>query len=314
MHSHSLERHTHPHRYLGAAHDSNQRRTLAVVALTAAMMVAEIAAGIAFGSMALLADGWHLASHAGALGISAAAYAYARRHQDSGRYAFGAAKAGDLAGFASALVLLMVAVLMAWESAQRLMVPAVIAFDEAILVAILGLVVNLVSAWMLRDEHHHDHDHDHDHADDHHADHNLRAAYLHVLADALTSVLAIAALVSGRFLGWTWMDPVMGIVGAVVITKWSVGLLRSTSAVLLDATPQESVAAAVRAAIEGDGDNRVADLHLWRLGPGHLAAVITVVTHHPRAPEHYKSLLAGIGELSHVTVEVQECADHRDAA
>jgi len=321
MHHHDLNAWQRSHNYLGAGHDRNEGRTRLVMLLTAAMMVAEIAAGIAFGSMALLADGWHMASHAGALGISAFAYAYARRHQNSGKYSFGTGKVGDLAGFSSALVLAMVAALMAYESVVRLISPVSIAFDQAIAVAVLGLVVNLVSAWLLKDDHHHhhghdhhdhehhdDHDHDHDdHAHHHHADHNLRAAYLHVITDALTSVLAIAALVMGRFFGWTWMDPLMGIVGAIVIAKWAFGLMGDTGRVLLDATPDTKLTEAVRTAVEAEADNSVADLHVWRIGPGHHAAVLTVVTHHPRAPAHYKALVANVPGLSHITVEVETC-------
>lgn len=286
------------HGFLADSHASNMRRTQAVLALTLVTMAAEIAAGTLFGSMALLADGWHMGSHAAAMGIAVFAYAYARRHADSGVYTFGTGKVGDLAGFASALFLAVVAGLMAVESTERLMSPVNIAFDEALIVAVLGLLVNLISAWLLKDGHQH---HEHNHTDDH----NLRAAYVHVLTDALTSVLAIVALLAGRFWGAAWMDPAMGLVGAAIILRWAWSLAVSTSRVLLDADPPGRIAATVRTAIESDADNRIADLHVWRVGPGHLAAMITIVTDEPRPPAHYKNLLGDIIALSHVTIEVE---------
>jgi cation diffusion facilitator family transporter len=305
MHSHSLERWQHSHVFLGADHERNERRTRLVVGLTLVMMVGEIVAGTMFGSMALLADGWHMGTHAGALTISALAYRYARRHARSERYAFGTGKVGDLAGFTSAVVLAGVAVLIGWQSAQRLVSPVAIRFDEAIAVAVLGLIVNLVSAALLGGEHAgHAHADVHSHA---HADHNLRSARLHVLADALTSVFAIAALCAGRFLHWNWMDPLIGVVGALVILRWSVSLLRDSGAVLLDVGPSPEITAAIRSQVEADADNKVADLHVWRLGPGHFAAIVSVVTDEPRPPEHYKALLAGVPQLAHVTVEVCPC-------
>jgi cation diffusion facilitator family transporter len=319
MHSDSLAPWQKRHSFLAAGHGKNARRTMAVLILTAVMMVAEIVAGMLFGSMALLADGWHMGSHAAALGIAVFAYAYAHRHADNTLYTFGTGKVGDLAGFASALLLLMIAGLMAYESAARLIAPVAIAYYEAILVAALGLVVNLVSAWMLKDDHSHGHDHGHDHAhheghDHHHHDHNLRAAYMHVLTDALTSVLAIVALLAGLLWNLVWMDAVMGIVGAAIIVRWAWGLLRAAGRVLLDAAPAGDTMAAVRKAIEAEADNRIADLHIWRVGPGHLAAVLTVVTHHARTPAHYKKMLAGIPCLSHVTVEVELCCDQKPHA
>lgn len=274
------------------------RRTQAVLVLTLVTMAAEIVAGSLFGSMALLADDWHMGSHAAAMGIAVFAYAYARRHQHSGVYTFGTGKVGDLAGFASALFLAVVAGLMVIESTERLMSPVNIAFNEALIVAVLGLLVNLVSAWLLKEDHQH-------HAHGHIHDHNLRAAYVHVLTDALTSVLAIVALLAGKFWGAAWMDPAMGLVGAIIILRWAWSLAVSTSRVLLDADPPGSITAAVRAAIEGDADNRIADLHVWRVGPGHLAAMITIVTDKPRPPAHYKNLLGDILALSHVTIEVE---------
>ncbi len=313
MHSDSLAPWQKRHSFLAAHHGRNARRTKLVFALTVVMMVAEIVAGSLFGSMALLADGWHMGSHAAALGIAAFAYAYAHRHAENSVYTFGTGKVGDLAGFSSALLLLVIAGLMAVESAQRLIAPVTIAYNDALIVAVVGLVVNLVSAWMLKEDHHHEHDHSSDH-EHHHHDHNLRAAYVHVLTDALTSVLAIVALAAGLLWGWMWLDPAMGIVGAAIILRWAWGLMRTTGSILLDAAPSGEVTDSVRRAIEAEADNRVADLHVWRVGPGHLAAVVTVVTHHARTPAHYKTLLAGIPCLSHVTVEVERCCDQKPHA
>jgi cation diffusion facilitator family transporter len=309
MHSHSIDRWTHEHLYLGAHHARNERRTRFVIALTAMMMIAEIAAGIAFGSMALLADGLHMATHAGALFISVAAYAYARRHAHDPRFSFGTGKVGDLAGFTSALILAVVALVIGYESLLRVFAPVPIRFDEAIAVAVLGLLVNLLSAWLLRDddgvtgEHSHQDGHDHHH---HHADHNLKAAYLHVLADTATSVLAIVALVMGRLYGWLWMDPLMGVVGALVIGRWSYRLMKDTAAVLVDVSADVRLEVAVRTRLETEGD-RVADLHLWRVGPGHNAAALTIVTDRPRQPNHYKERLSDLPRISHITIEVQPC-------
>jgi len=316
MHENSLEPWQKPHNFLATGHQKNARRTTIVLWLTLVTMAAEIAAGHVFNSMALLADGWHMGSHAAALGIAAFAYAYARRHEGNSIYTFGTGKVGDLAAFSSALLLLGIAAFMAFESVGRLLNPVTISYREALWVAAVGLGVNLFSAWMLKDDHNHGHDHTHGHSHDHdhdhthhHQDHNLRAAYVHVLTDALTSVLAIAALAAGLIWGLAWMDAAMGIVGAAIIVHWAVKLIGTTARVLLDATPSGDTTAAVKRAIEAEHDNRVADLHIWRVGPGHLAAVVTVVTHHPRAPAHYKALLAGIPCLSHITVEV-ECCDH----
>lgn len=304
----------HDHVFLGSAHDRNARRTLWVVVLTGVMMVAEIAAGYWSGSMALLADGFHMATHAGALGIAAAAYAYARRHATSRRYSFGTGKVGDLAGFASALILAMIALGIGAESIRRLFEPTSVAFGEATIVAVVGLVVNLASAALLGGGHHHHghghghahtHDHDHDHHDHHHGggqDNNLRSAYMHVLADALTSVLAILALLAGWFLGWTWLDPVMGIVGAVVIARWSWGLMRDTAAILLDTT-DDHVAEEVRELVETPGDARVTDLHVWRIGPEAHAAIVSTIG--PASVGEIRRRLAPVHELRHLTVEVR---------
>ncbi len=319
MHTHSVDPWRHDHVFLGADHDRNERRTWIVIGLTAAMMVGEIAAGAAFGSMALLADGFHMATHAGALTIAAVAYLYARRHARDARFSFGTGKLGELAGYSSAVILAVVALLIGYESVLRLTAPIPIRFDEAIAVAVLGLVVNLASAWLLHggsSDHDHHHGHDHDHAHEHahgHQDHNLRSAYFHVLTDALTSVLAIMGLLAGRFYGWTWMDPAMGLVGAVVIARWSWGLLRGAGAVLLDTMPDDALAGRVRDALERDGD-RVADLHLWRLGPGHMALVVSVVSDRPQPPDRYKARLSALPRLSHVTVEVHPCEGARGAA
>lgn len=309
MHNHSADGLGHDHAFLGQDHGRNERRARLVIALTFVMMIAEVAAGLAFGSMALLADGMHMATHAGALALSAAAYAYARRHLHNPRYSFGTGKVGDLAGFSSAIILAVFALTIGWESVQRLADPVAIGFREATLVAVVGLMVNLVSAALLHDGHHHHHapngegarrTHGHQH------DHNLRAAYFHVLADALTSVLAIAGLLAGRYFGWIWMDPAVGILGAIVIARWSWGLMRDAGAVLLDAVPDARLPGLIRSAIES-GDDQVTDLHVWRVGPSHNAAVISVVSYAPKPPAHYKSLLGDFRGLCHVTVEVEQC-------
>lgn len=307
MHAHSLDTWRHSHVFLGADHGRNERRTWLVVVLTAATMVAEIAAGLAFGSMALLADGWHMSTHAGALAIAAFAYRYARRHAGDPRFTFGTGKLGDLAGFASAVALALIAFLIGFESLMRLIAPVSIRFDEAIAVAVAGLAVNLLCAWILRDDHHR-HDHGaHDHGHHHHHDHNLRGAYLHVMADAFTSLLAIAGLLIGRFYGWIWLDAAIGIVGAAVIARWSWSLLRDSGAVLLDAAPDPSLTAEIRKRLEA-GDDRIADLHLWRVGPGHHAAIVSLVSPRPLAPDDYKRRLDDVPHLSHVTVEINACA------
>ncbi|MBP1882318.1 CDF family Co(II)/Ni(II) efflux transporter DmeF [Sinorhizobium mexicanum] len=304
----------HDHVFLGDNHRRNERRTWFVIALTAGMMIAEIAAGTYYGSMALVADGWHMSTHAAAMLIAALAYLYARRNARNRRFTFGTGKLGDLAGFASAIVLALIALLIGWESLLRLMNPVAISFPQAISVAVLGLAVNLVSAWLLSDDHahhHYAHDHHHDHGDHHHGhgrDNNLRAAYLHVLADALTSVLAIVALTAGSVYGWIWLDPLMGVVGALVIARWSVGLIRDAGSVLLDYIPaSEDLPEEIRAAIEQDGD-RITDLHVWQLGPGHHGAIVSLVTKNPQSPSLYRDKLAHLRELSHVTVEVERLA------
>ena len=402
----------HSHVFLGETHARNERRTWAVIWLCGFMMVAEIVGGALFGSLALVADGLHMSTHAGALLLAALAYTYARRHANDPRFAFGTGKVGDLAGFSSAIILAMIALLIGYEGIDRLLHPVPISFAEAIPIAGLGLLVNAGSAWLLGGGHHrHGHDHahgDHDHgseahhidtdrgtltlaivedgvpprfrlrsdgdglpaadqvcvetvradgsrqafafatrdgfldsvetipephafsaslrlrADDghvedhsvlfeehdhgghaggHHHDNNMRAAFIHVMADAAVSVLVIVGLLFARYFGWLWMDPLAGIVGAMVIASWSYGLLRDTGGILLDRTPDPALAESLRRTIEADGD-RLTDLHLWRLGPGHLGAIVALVTSKPRGPDYYRGRLAGFPALSHLTVEV----------
>jgi len=296
---------SHDHVFLGERHDENARRTLWVVGLTSLMMVGEIAAGIVFNSMALLADGFHMATHAGALAVAAGAYAFARRHAADRRFSFGTGKVGDLSGFASALVLALVALGIAVESIGRLFDPSPVAFGEATVVAILGLGVNVASVFLLSGGpghgHHHEHHHDHGHDHAHH-DNNLRSALAHVLADALTSVLAIVALMAGRYLGWVWLDPAMGIVGGIVIAVWAWNLLRDTAAVLLD-TSDPHLEAEVREQVEGPGDARITDLHVWRIGPGAHAAIVSVAGTVDR--ETIRERLVPVHELAHVTIETR---------
>ncbi|PNW93697.1 CDF family Co(II)/Ni(II) efflux transporter DmeF [Burkholderia pseudomallei] len=406
----------HDHVFLGAAHGQNERRTWTVIALCTAMMIAEIVGGTLFGSLALVADGLHMSTHAGAMLIAALAYTYARRHASDARFVFGTGKLGDLAGFTSAIVLAMIALLIAYEAIARFLSPVPIHFDEAIPIAVLGLLVNLASVWLLSGDHHgHSHHHGHaahhahgdeaqtistgagvfavsifedgvppvfrispaakqaciagaratittiradgshqtfdmaergdrlesidaipephaftaivrlhgsehsltfvEHEHAHHhghggskdvtaRDHNIRSAYIHVIADAAVSVLAIVGLVLARAFGWMWMDPLAGIVGALVIANWSYGLMRDTGRILLDVSPDTRLADNVRRSIESGGD-RVTDLHVWRLGPGHMSAVVSVATGDPaRDSRFYHQLLKRFTSLSHVTVEV----------
>jgi cation diffusion facilitator family transporter len=325
MHSQSVGAFRHDHLFFGVDHARNERKTWAVIALCGVMMVAEIGGGALFGSMALIADGLHMSTHAGALLIAALAYTYARRHARDERFAFGTGKLGDLAAFTSAIILALIALLIGWQSIGRLLRPVPIAFDEAIAVAALGLCVNVASAWLLRGDHdpvhpshvgHVDGEHDHQehvhdasspgHGRGDHHDLNFRAAYVHVVADAAISVLALIGLIAGRQLGWVWMDPLMGIVGACVIANWSWGLVRAAGAVLLDLSQDAGLAAEVVERLEQNGD-RIADLHLWRVGPGHTAAVVSVVSDRPVPPAAYKARLQDLPGLSHVTVEVELC-------
>jgi cation diffusion facilitator family transporter len=307
----------HSHSFLGAGHDRNERKTWAVIWLCAAMMIAEIFGGLAFGSIALVADGLHMSTHAGALLLAALAYSYARRHVDDPRFTFGTGKLGDLAGFASAIILAMIALLICYEAVTRLIDPVPIHFTEAIAIASVGLAVNVASVWLLggAHDHHHDHghahhhdhdhdDHDHPHAHAHHSDNNMRAALVHVLADAAVSILVIVGLVLARLFGWLWMDALAGIIGAIVIASWSVTLIRDTGKILLDMTPDAEMADHLRKTIEADGDS-LADLHLWRLGPGHLGAIVSVCTRETRGQDYYRARLAKFPMLSHLTIEVQ---------
>jgi cation diffusion facilitator family transporter len=323
MHTHSIEPWQHGHVFLGAKHDRHERRTWFVVALTAAMMVAEITGGTIFGSMAVIADGWHMSTHAGALTIAALAYRFARRHARDARFSFGTGKMGELAAFCSAVILAMIAAAIGYEAVTRLFAPVAIDFEQATWLAAVALGVNLASAWLLFDHDHH-HADDHAHADDDHAhehahhhqyahDSNIRAAYVHVLADAMTSVLAIVGLLAGRFYGWVWMDPAMALIGVCVILSWSFGLIRASGTVLLDMVPDRHLAGAIRKRLEVEGD-RVSDLHLWRLGPGHVGLIAAVVADRPQAPAVYKQRLESIAGLSHVTVEVHACEDHKRKA
>ena len=294
----------HDHVFLGSSHDEHARRTMWVVALTATFMIGEIIAGYLTGSMALTADGFHMATHAGALSVAAAAYAYAKRHAKSARFSFGTGKVGDLAGFASAMVLGLIALGIGIESAMRLFRPITVAFETATWIACVGLIVNVASALLLSGGSHHGHSHDHDHAHHHGKahDNNFRSAYIHVVADALTSVLAIIALLSGRFLGWVWMDPIMGIIGAMVIGSWCWTLIRDTAAVLLD-TVDNHVAEEVRELVEAPGDAKVTDLHVWRVGPQAHAAIVEVVSQVPIGT--LRDRLKPVHEIEHLTVAVR---------
>jgi cation diffusion facilitator family transporter len=286
-----------------------EKNTWRVVALTATMMVVEITTGWLFNSMALLADGWHMSTHVAALGLTAAAYLLARRYASDTRFAFGTWKIEILGGFASAIVLAMVALYMAAESVQRFFQPLDIHYNQALLVALIGLLVNLASAVMLKD-HGHGHHHHHGQLSRGHGDLNLRAAYVHVLADATTSVLAIVALLGGKFLDWAWLDPAMGIVGAGVITAWSYGLLRDTSRVLLDREMDHEIVREIREALESDADTRITDLHVWRVGRAQFACLVSIVAGNPKTPGEYKDLLRDHEEIVHVTVEVMQCPNH----
>lgn len=320
-----------------------ERRTLIVAALTAAFMVVEVVGGLAYGSMALLADGLHMGSHAVALGIALAAYVYARRRARDERFNFGTGKVNALGGFTGALLLAVFAAFMAWESGMRFLHPVEIQFDHAIVVAALGLLVNGVSVVLLgvhehdhgedlhghAQEHGHesesDHAHEHGHAHEPHEhghadgrghgeDHNLRAAYLHVVADALTSVAALVALLGGKYLGLSWLDPVMGLVGSVLVGRWSWSLLRQSSAVLLDHQAPLELREQLRKALEGGGDERVADLHVWSVGPGVRAACVTLVGHELRSTSEYKARVPAELGIRHLTLELHRCRSEEPVA
>jgi cation diffusion facilitator family transporter len=314
-----MHRTDHPH--FRHSHDfaldssSAERRTRIVIGIAATMMVIEITAGVAFNSMALLVDGWHMATHVTAFLITALAYYFSRRHAANPLHSFGTAKIGVLGGFASAVVLAVIALLMAGESVHRFFVPLSIHFNEAIGIAVLGLAVNLVCALVLTHAHDHANSHDHGHRHQHH-DLNLRAAYLHVLADAFTSVTAISALLAGKFFAWTWLDPAVGILGSGVVMSWAYTLIRDTGGILLDRTPASSdLPEEIRRAIETDGDSIVTDLHVWQVGVGKFAAIVSIVAHEPRTSDQYRELLRGHEELVHVTIETQHCReDHETLA
>jgi len=307
MHKHTLENWQHSHDFT-VKNAKGEQRTQYVLILTAITMIVEIIAGSVYGSMALLADGWHMGTHVAAFMITLFAYRYARKHANNPAFSFGTGKVNVLGGFASAIALAVVALVMLVESLQRIVDPHTIHFNEAIAVACIGLFINVVSAFLLKDDHNHTH-HDHNDAHHHHHDHNLKAAYLHVMADALTSVLAIVALVSGKYLGWNWLDPVMGIVGAFIITRWSFGLLKQTGPILLDASIEKEYKSKIIDAIENDSDNRISDIHVWKVGANHYAAIISLVTHYPNSTEYYKKLLKKFNKLSHVTIEVNYCEE-----
>ncbi len=296
MHTHTLSNWQHDHDF-ALINDKGERRTKLVLVLTFFTMIVEITAGITFGSMALLADGWHMGTHVAAFMITVFAYRYSRIHANDQTFAFSTAKVGILGGFASSVALAVVALMMIIESVQRLFEPHLIHFNEAIAVASLGLLINLVSVLLLKD-------HDHAH---HHHDQNLKAAYLHVLADTLTSVLAIIALLAGKYYAWNWLDPIMGIVGAIVITRWSYSLLKETSPVLLDESIDEKYRLAIKEKIELDSDNRISDLHIWRIRSRRYAIIISLVTHSPKPPDYYKQLLEDFNKLAHITIEVNHC-------
>lgn len=295
----TLKNWQHSHEF-SVKNEKGEQRTQYVLMLTAITMVVEIIAGSVYGSMALLADGWHMGTHVAAFLIAIFAYRYARKHANNPAYSFGTGKVNVLGGFASAIALAVVALVMLVESLQRIIDPQSIHFNEAIVVAGIGLLVNVISAFLLKDDHSHTH---HDHGNH---DHNLKAAYLHVLADALTSLLAIVALVLGKYLGWNWLDPIMGVVGAIIITRWSYGLLKQTSPILLDASIEEEYKQKITKAIEGEADNRVSDIHVWRVSAHHYAVIIALVTQFPNSTGHYKGLLSEFHKLSHITIEVNE--------
>jgi len=306
MHIYKLGEWQHHHQF-NMENPQGERNTWKVISLTLVMMVIEIVAGLLFGSMALLADGFHMATHTFALGITVIAYYYSRKHAHDRRYSFGTGKIGVLGGFTSAIFLALVSFAMIFESSIRLVTPISIRFNEAIFVAVIGLAVNLVSAYLLHgsgaDHHHSEHEHNECH------DHNLRAAYLHVIADALTSLLAIVALITGKYFGWIWMDPIMGIVGAIVILKWAYNLVTQTGKILLDYNVDKSFMTKIKVILESDSDTRISDIHAWKLGSQKYAAIVSIVTHYPKAPDYYKGLLKPLADIAHLTIEVHTCDD-----
>ncbi len=304
MHIHTLEKWKHSHDFV-VIHEQGEKRTKKVFVLTLTTMVAEIIAGFAFGSMALLADGWHMGTHAVAFAITIFAYHYSKKHIKDKQFTFGTGKVSVLGGFASAVALASVAIFMALESIERFIHPTIIHFNQAIAVAVLGLFVNIVCAYLLYGHH------SHSHSQIHHHDHNIRGAYLHVLADVLTSILAIFALFFGKYFGWNWLDPLMGVVGALLISRWSYGLLADTSSILLDKNIALEKTKDIIKTIESDSDNRISDIHVWKVGPADYAAMISLVTHFPKNSEYYKNLLTEYEELSHINIEVNYCEDEQ---
>lgn len=317
--SHSLKPWLHEHNFSNQ-NQQGERNTLYVLLLTIVTMFAEIIAGTVYGSMALLADGWHMGTHAAAFLITLFVYRYSRKHKSDPKYAFGTGKVSVLGGFTSAIALGLVALMMAIESAVRLFSPEQIHFHEAILVAMIGLAVNVISVFLLKDHHsdshygHHQHTHQviddthsHQHSHEHHHDHNLRAAYFHVMADALTSILAIGALLLGKYLGLNWLDPIMGIVGALIISKWAWGLLTQTGPILLDKSIESNYQKQVIDCIEQQVDHQVADIHIWLISADHYAAEISIVSHQPFSVDYYRELLLPFDRLAHLTIEVNQC-------
>ncbi|HJS45161.1 MAG TPA: CDF family Co(II)/Ni(II) efflux transporter DmeF [Rhizomicrobium sp.] len=310
-HDHESDAHGHgiwtrDHVFLGHSHSRAETRAKWAAIVTALFMVVEIVCGLAYRSMALLADGAHMATHVGALGLAAGAYWLARRHSGSGRFTFGSGKFGDLAAFASAIILGLTAIAVAVESAQRIITPAAVQYGDALLIACIGLAVNLISALILKGNPSHDHAHGHSHGHDN----NMRAAYMHVLADAATSVLAIVALAAGYYFGLGILDPLCGLVGAVVIASWSYGLIRDSAMVLLDADADPQQSDEIRTFLQDELKARIPDLHLWRLGPGHRGLIVSLISPDAISAEAVKATLRGrYPDLSHVTVEVAVCAD-----
>ena len=296
------------HKHNFVTHNSSgERNTAIVLLLTIITMLAEIIAGTLYGSMALLADGWHMGTHAAAFLITLYAYRYARKHANSPTFSYGTGKVSVLGGFTSAVALGLVALVMIVESGVRLVNPQTIQFDQAIIVAVIGLVVNLVSAFLLKDHHSHDHGHHHSHEGHSHGhqDHNLKAAYLHVLADALTSLLAIGALLLGKFVGLNWLDPLMGIVGALIISRWAWGLMQQTAPILLDASINQQQLDEIKQLVEAQGDSLI-DLHVWKVSADHYAASLIIVSKSGADSDHFKTKLLQFEQLSHVTVEVHQ--------
>jgi len=308
QHEHvSRYRHSHDYAPDRSGAEKNTRR---VIAITAVMMAVEILAGWKFHSMALLADGWHMSTHVAAFLITAIAYALARRHKANESFSFGTGKIHVLGGYTSAIVLGIVAVFMAVESFLRFFAPLSIRYNESILIGLVGLGVNVASALLLKHDggHGHSHGHGHHHGAGH-EDLNLKAAYIHVVADAITSVLAIGALVAGKYLGWIWMDSVMGIAGSAVVGQWAWRLLRDTSVILVDRTPETDLPDEIRKAVEADEDTAITDLHVWQIGAGQFSAIVSIAARQPKTPEHYRALLREHEELRHVTIEVHPCRD-----